>query len=388
MDNKEIISNIYKVYPDFSDTDFIIGEDSFGDVEVTDSANENGFWYFKNIRKGLIKRFVLERTQQIEKICNVTLIKKENDNFTPRFNFQIWNISNKACVQISKKILDHNLIKASVNLNSCHENFSQLIGFIKNIEEVNFGISSYAVIDKEKIEKIDILAKKFNDLNDLELQELLANKNLKGKDFVNLAFRHEGLNKFRKWIEEDMDDEKKWQIFFENHDWIFGYGFDYRFMTIFDREMSVGDGGTEDQNKPKVDFLNEFSDFTVLVEIKTPKTIFFENSKNRAGCWQLGKDFIDAYSQALEQKAEWSIKGDKGNNKSNDGNKKIKARTRDPKIILVIGNKKKQIIDIENITEKELRQDTFELFRRGSKNIEIITYDELLERAEFIVNKK
>ena len=388
MENKEKISNIYKVYPDFSDSDFIIGEDSFDDVEITDSANENGFWYFKNIKKGLIQRFVLERTQQIEKICNVTLIKKENDNFTPRFNFQIWNITNKACVQFSKKLLDHNLIKASVNLNSCHENFSQLIGFIKNIEEVNFGISNYAVIDKEKIEKIDTLAKKFNDLNDLELQELLANRNLKGKDFVNLAFRHEGLNIFRKWIEEDMDDEKKWQIFFKNHDWIFGYGFDYRFMTIFDREMSVGDGGTEDQNKPKVDFLNEFSDFTVLVEIKTPKTIFFESSKNRAGCWQLGKDFIDAYSQALEQKAEWSIKGDKGNNKSNDGNRKIETRTRDPKIILVIGNKKKQIINIDNITEKELKQDTFELFRRGSKNIEIITYDELFERAEFIVNKK
>ena len=51
MDNKEKISNIYKVYPDFLDTDFIIGEDSFDDVEITDSANENGFWYFKNAKK-------------------------------------------------------------------------------------------------------------------------------------------------------------------------------------------------------------------------------------------------------------------------------------------------------------------------------------------------
>jgi hypothetical protein len=291
-------------------------------------------------------------------------------------------------VQFKKGLLDHSLIKASINLNSCHESFSQLIDFIRSIEEIDFGSSSYVVVEKEKIEKINNLAKKFGDLTDIELKELLSNENLKGKDFVNLAFRNEGLSVFKDWLENDMDDEKRWQKFFEKHDWIFGYGLDYRFMTIFDREMSVGDGGTEDQNKPKIDFLNEFSDFTVLVELKTPKTIFFENSKNRAGCWQLGEGFIDAYSQALEQKAEWSIKGNNGNNKSNDGNKKIETRTRDPKVILVIGNKQKQIFNITNITEKELKQDTFEIFRRGSRNIEIVTYDELLERAEFIVSKK
>ena len=35
--------------------------------------------------------------------------------------------------------------------------------------------------------------------------------------------------------------------------------------------------------------------------------------------------------------------------------------------------------------EKRVKLKTFELFRRDSRNVEIITYDELYERAKFIV---
>lgn len=377
---------IYKAFPEFSNTDFVIDEDSFEDIEISDTE-DNWFWYFKNTKKGLIKRFVLGRTKQIEKVCTITLIEKDNKNFQPRFNFSIWNITKKACEEFKKEKISHNLIKANVNFNTCHDNFSKLISFIRSIENIDFGASNYSIVDKEKTVNVEKFIEKFNDLTDRELQELLSDKNLRGKDFVNLSFRNEGLNTFKKRLDVNMADEKKWQTFFQKHDWIFGYGLDYRFMTIFDREVSVGDGGTEDKNKPKVDFLNEFSDFTVLVELKTPTTKLYDSSKNRAGCWQFWKDFIDAYSQALEQKAEWTIKGDKGNNKSKDGIKRIHTRTRDPKVILLIGNKEKQIISIRNLEEKELKQDTFELFRRDSKNIEIITYDELYERALFIINK-
>jgi hypothetical protein len=53
---------------------------------------------------------------------------------------------------------------------------------------------------------------------------------------------------------------------------------------------------------------------------------------------------------------------------------------------LLIGSKKDQIYSIGNIGEQQLKLDTFELFRRNSRNIEILTYDELYERADYIVN--
>ena len=40
-------------------------------------------------------------------------------------------------------------------------------------------------------------------------------------------------------------------------------------------------------------------------------------------------------------------------------------------------------------TEKEsaIKLRTFELFRRDSRNLEILTYDELYERAKFVVGR-
>jgi hypothetical protein len=39
------------------------------------------------------------------------------------------------------------------------------------------------------------------------------------------------------------------------------------------------------------------------------------------------------------------------------------------------------------LTKEDLiKKKTFELFRRNSRTIEIVTYDELLERAKFIVS--
>jgi len=41
---------------------------------------------------------------------------------------------------------------------------------------------------------------------------------------------------------------------------------------------------------------------------------------------------------------------------------------------------------IGNTKTDLIKRKTFELYRRNSRNIEIITYDELLTRAKFIVN--
>ena len=53
-----------------------------------------------------------------------------------------------------------------------------------------------------------------------------------------------------EWAEAD------WQDFFEKQTWVFGYGLDYRIMRLFDREMVVGAGGTDNRNKPYCRFLD------------------------------------------------------------------------------------------------------------------------------------
>lgn len=271
---------------------------------------------------------------------------------------------------------------------------TEIIDWINSLTEIEKESFSEKIklIEGIRIEKnittktnIEELIKSFNQLDINEINKLLSEQKFDKQDFVNISFRKRGLEDFKKKLERNLSNEKTWQTFFQEHKWIFGYGLDYRFMTIFDREVSVGDGGTQNKDKPNVDFLNELSDFTVLVELKTPKTQFFTKNSNRSGCWEFSTEFINAFSQTLEQKAEWQIKGNQSNNLSNDGSRKLEKRTRDPKTLLVIGNKQKQIIEIENFLEKTKKEDTFELFRRDSRNIEIITFDELYERAYFIV---
>ena len=60
----------------------------------------------------------------------------------------------------------------------------------------------------------------------------------------------------------------------------------------------------------------------------------------------------------------------------------IRQKTVDPKSILIVGSNS-QFSGAEK--ERAIKLRTFELFRRDSRNIEILTYDELYERAMFIV---
>ena len=69
------------------------------------------------------------------------------------------------------------------------------------------------------------------------------------------------------------------------------------------------------------------------------------------------------------------------------GTKSREARTRDAKTILVIGSRD-EFARTLNARETNVMRDTFELFRRECRNIDIVTFDELLERARFITRSQ
>lgn len=277
------------------------------------------------------------------------------------------------------------------------DEFQKLLSFLKSIEFIDFSnkdnfqiedlstnSGNKALIDSSEKDIIRIL-KTTDGKERIELLNQIRN-NLTKKDIDILLGRKEALEVFKNQLTILEWSETDWQKFFQEQKWIFGYGLDYRMMTQFDREMNLTSVGTDNKEKVIVDFLMTFNDFTVTVEIKRPDTQIFDKAKNRSGTWSFHNDFIDAVSQVLEQKAEWSILGQNSNNYNKEGNKKLAQRTRDAKAILLIGNKS-EFSDLDNLRVREIKQDTFELFRRDSRNIEILTFDELFERANFIVNQ-
>jgi hypothetical protein len=122
--------------------------------------------------------------------------------------------------------------------------------------------------------------------------------------------------------------------------------------------------------------------FSVIVEIKTPETPLLRDKEVRSGAWGISKNLIDAVSQIQANVDQWNIEGSRTrqNQPSLEG-----VHTVTPKGVLVIGDLK-QFKDQQgkDIQTKVL---TFERFRRSLTNVEIVTFDELYERARFIVDQ-
>jgi hypothetical protein len=163
-------------------------------------------------------------------------------------------------------------------------NFLEKIDFIDLTNEATFqieDISSQAgaklivdARDKHLIEQVVSLGGE-------RRQALLSalSGTLSHEEINSLLGRRKGLEEFEAQLSAGTWSESDWQEFFERQDWVFGYGLDYRIMRPFDREMVVGGVGTDNRNKPIVDFLNSFKDYTVLVEIKRPERASLRKAK-------------------------------------------------------------------------------------------------------------
>jgi len=97
----------------------------------------------------------------------------------------------------------------------------------------------------------------------------------------------------------------------------------------------------------------------------------------RSGAWRLSHDLTDALTQVQASVEEWAHYGSK-HHKTKEVLDKKNIYTVKPKGIIVIGC-------LSEVKEDPDKRSTFELFRQSVHGVEIITFDELYERARFIV---
>ena len=238
------------------------------------------------------------------------------------------------------------------------------------VEDISVGAGPKIITDASNRALINAIQQ----LGETERQHLFRSlqADLTPEEVNLLLGRRQALEEFISQLSVGNWTEIDWQDFFEKQNWVFGYGLDYRIMQPFAREMVVGTSGTDNRNKPTVDFLMNFTDYTVLVEIKRPDTPIFQPQKSgRAGTWRFSTDFMDAVSQVLEQKAEWITAAQSGDHFDKSGTRRLEARTRDAKTILVIGNRA-EFDQSGNLRDATVKRDTFELFRRDTRTIEIL----------------
>lgn len=218
--------------------------------------------------------------------------------------------------------------------------------------------------------------------------ELARSEHLQ-KDLVAVGYRRKQLERFEAMVDDENTDEAAWQCFFEANTWIFGYGLSYQFLTGLDDEKLEqivtgydlsGPGKRTDALMKTRGRINSLC----FVEIKRANTPLLAPKEYRSGAWAPSDDLAGgvAQVQATVQGAMQRLtrKLDKTDEFGDPTGEELFSF--EPRSCLVIGNLGRFRAH-HGINEAKFR--SFELYHRNTWRPEIITFDELLERARFIV---
>lgn len=221
------------------------------------------------------------------------------------------------------------------------------------------------------------------------------------EDVVALAARKAHVQEFRRLLEDDeyFDEaalrangpERVWQDFFEANPWIFGLNLGSLLLTGWDEgkleqvvvgSSIAGPGKRADAVMRTAGRIRSL----VLAEIKTHRTSLLAGTEYRAGCWAPSHELSGAVAQVhgTVHRAVGFI-GDRLAETADDGSDVPGEFTYlvRPRSFLVVGDLGQLIGEAGgDHTDKVL---SFELYRRQMLEPEIVTFDELLARAEWSV---
>lgn len=177
--------------------------------------------------------------------------------------------------------------------------------------------------------------------------------------------------------------ERDWQAYFERNPWVFGHGLNYVFLDKVGPKLEARTTGNAfDRAGKTADALMrtraEISQY-VLIEIKKDATTLLQPDAYRAGCWAVSGELSAAVTQT--QKTAFEFKRDRFRDVLKDGGGNDTGEITyavEPRSYLVIGN-------LAELRGNDDKVASFELYRRNVRSPEIITFDELYQRARCIV---
>lgn len=193
--------------------------------------------------------------------------------------------------------------------------------------------------------------------------------------------REAALIEFERHINAGVWQESDWQEFFEWNTWIFGFGLAYQFLHRLNAQPLFGGIEISGLGGERGDFLmasEAAARFTVLVEIKTPETSLLRAQPYRrnSGYFGVSNDLVGGISQVQANCETWLREGSLRPQDLVRLNREW-IHTHEPKGILISGHTQ-QLDDEDQVG-------SFERFRRSVRNPEIVTFDELLVRAKYLV---
>lgn len=165
-------------------------------------------------------------------------------------------------------------------------------------------------------------------------------------------------------------DERTWQLFLQENPFVLSLVFGRPFVSL-SGQASVGGRKIDGSGDKITDFLAKHSltNNAALVEIKTPKMKLL-NKKEYRGVHTPSADLVGAMNQALDQK-----------NRFEQDIAQIKHRN--PSLGVEAHHVQTYLLAGSMPTENE-RIRSFEMFRHNSKDVVVMTFDELMSKVEHL----
>ncbi len=195
----------------------------------------------------------------------------------------------------------------------------------------------------------------------------------KTKVLIDSKYIQDALTEYGKLMAYSTDTptlEKKWQKFLKDNSWMFSSIFAQPVILHKD-EAFVGGKNIDNKDGKLSDFLlkNALSGNVAFLEIKTHKTPLLDKKAYRGlNVFSTTKELSGCISQVLNQRDTFQKEFYQLRYKSNGA-----LETLNSKCVVIIGN-------ISEATPEQ--RESFELIRSNSKDVEIITFDELREKVE------
>lgn len=336
---------------------------------------------------------ILNQTDRIQLKFDVTIIDNSKNKENSLSGSLIYskkqkNVNEFPIETISKKdVKIGEILKITLNSEETRKLYNGLSDYYKlseRIPEIPSGTAKFVKVDN----RIDELISDINKLSDQKSLDILCNimKRISTIDFRLIeqmfsGFSREDFNEFSRLVSLEKinrlisqiemnlnnNSEEFWQNLFTEDNWVLSQSFGLPIVYAKDKAY-VGGKSLNNNGGLICDYLyrNKLTSNAVLIEIKTPQTKIIK------GSYRSTYSFSDELSGSINQLNMYRDTLIK-----TFGLSENECKFFSPNCLLVIG----KVSDL-NITQKE----TFDLYRNSLGYVQIITFDEILEKIKSLKN--
>jgi len=312
-------------------------------------------------------------------------------------------------IQLQKVPISGDATKLETLLTLGRDDSARLIDLIRALDYIPVeGGESTVRLDDQTIRDVFADPSAIHTLygNDPERFRELIEADPSADDIIAVAHRQEVVSTFRtllddpayfdamrtEWAKDGskLSREGVWQVFLETNPWILGVALGGQLLTSWDNDkleqvvagFSIGGPGK------RADALLRTSGKVrslVFAEFKHHETDLLQGSSYRSGCWPASTELVGGVTQ-VQQTVMLACRqlGDRLFDKAPDGSNTGEATyLLRPRSYLILGHLNQLRGTGGGVHDDKFQ--SFELYRRNLYEPEVITFDELLARAEWHV---